>query len=1063
MAQQMTTNLPSKLKGLLAVFSSVLLIAGIAVTSSSDESSAAPVMTPGRVKGVVATPGNESVTVSWLAPNFVGTSTINSYVVTSEDGPFGCSTTSSTSCTITGLTNGTGYRFTVTAVNSSGSSSPSPVSKLVTPLTVSSPPQSVSTIAGIKTVKVSWSAPGSNGGSTIKSYLVTSIPENKTCKSTLLPTCTVRGLTAGVKYVFSVTAINKAGSSPLAFSSEVAPLSAPSAPTTVTSSRESGLIRVSWGVPQSDGGSPIQSYRVTSTPSGYSCTTTITSCSFTAINNGSIYTFSVVANNAIGRSLVGRSDGSITSSVTSHPPTNVQAYAGENQATVSWSAPLINGGSAIANYTVTSSPGGFTCTSSSTQCVVTGLKNYLSYTFTVTATNSAGTSNKSASSAAVIPGSKTVNGYLVYPGANLASANLQGANLGETNLAGINLAGANLTGANLAGTNLTGSNLAGANLTDCVLAHANLIGANLIGSNLIRTSITGVNLSGTNLSFTNLSGTDLSGTNLTGTNLTGSNLMGVNLYNSNLTGTNLSGTDLSNIRSGLIQGTPLSLPSPWKLESGYLVGPTANLTWANLTNANLSGATLTDANLENANLSHANLFGANLSQSNMKSANLKEAVLSYAIITNAYLFEADLSQATLHEANLEGSHLAAVEMSSAILTQANLREVNLYGANLTLTNFLEANLTRATLDTAVLYESNLFWANLSEASFVSSDLAGANLTSANLSNANLRYGVLAGANLSSANLSGTDLRAANLMNAAFVLANLNSAKLEGAYIQGANFDFAALGNIRSGYVHGIPDRLPTFWQLINGFLVGPGADLSGADLGGAFLESATLDSANLENANLEAANLGNASLRNVKSGGIIGTPAMLPTDWKIVNGYLVGPEVDLSNEFLEYADLSFTNLEGANLSGAQINFSNLSFTNLAGANLSGAQFYSGDFYGSYMVEANLSGARFIGSNFQGLTLVNADMSFAYFSAVNFADSNLSGANFMGAYLQNSVLAWTNLTGANLTGANVSWVSLFQANLTNADFTIANLEGSNLVEAILDGTIFEGANLAGTYF
>ena len=82
-------------------------------------------------------------------------------------------------------------------------------------------------------------------------------------------------------------------------------------------------------------------------------------------------------------------------------PTSVVATAGNASASVAFTVPASNGGSAITGYTVTSSPGSFTATGATSPVNVTGLTPGTTYTFTVVATNAVGNSVPSAASNSV--------------------------------------------------------------------------------------------------------------------------------------------------------------------------------------------------------------------------------------------------------------------------------------------------------------------------------------------------------------------------------------------------------------------------------------------------------------------------------------------------------------------------------------------------------------------------------------------------------------------------------------------------------------------------------------
>jgi hypothetical protein len=85
-------------------------------------------------------------------------------------------------------------------------------------------------------------------------------------------------------------------------------------------------------------------------------------------------------------------------------PTDLNAQAGDGQATIFFTPPESDGGDPILYYTATAYPGGQSASSSIPGVVtILGLTNGVSYSFTITATNNAGTGAASGFSNVVTP------------------------------------------------------------------------------------------------------------------------------------------------------------------------------------------------------------------------------------------------------------------------------------------------------------------------------------------------------------------------------------------------------------------------------------------------------------------------------------------------------------------------------------------------------------------------------------------------------------------------------------------------------------------------------------
>ncbi len=671
-----------------------------------------------------------------------------------------------------------------------------------------------------------------------------------------------------------------------------------------------------------------------------------------------------------------------------------------------------------------------------------------------------------------------VNGYLAARHANLSQADFTGQSLAGLDLTNCNLISADLTNADLTGTTLTYAQLQQATIDGADFTSANFFGAASAGLrgtpaaisssvhvaagyfvgpyfNLTSAALPNLDFDGYNLSHANLIGADLTGTSLRNANLSGARFDDgtghpTTLTDTDLDGANLSGAVIGGAITGGITGTPSALPTRAGLADGYLLAPNANLPGADLTGAALDGLDLSNADLTGATLTGVSMEGTTLTGAVLKQVRsggitgTPQSLATGWFLLDGYLIGstsnyagsgADLSGATFHGADLSGRNLF-----DANLTNADLSDANLTGANLTAAKLVGANLSGADLSGATLNGTAFRDAIVSGTTFDQASLQGVSsgglegVPAATASGTRVVRGYFAGpgAGLAQADLSGIDLNGLDLTN-------------------------AYLGGVHSGAMTGTALGLPTGWIDVNGYLVGPHADLSGADLTGADLSSVSLSGVNLADATVQGANLA-TSLDFVTTGGLVGTPASLPPGWVLAKGFLIGPS--LYN--LSYIDLSGADLHGVSLTGVYLGGVDLTGANLQGADLGNSHLENSLLTNADLRGANLGDAYLDGANLDGAQLDGATLPSPYL-AVRAVGVTGTPADCACRVVNGTLLAPdVNARGAPLSGVTLADIDLRNADLSGADLSDSTISG-NLVGADLTGANVSGTDFTDAFF
>ncbi len=334
---------------------------------TSEESGAAYVI-PGTPRAPVidrVVPQSKKITLTWTKPQ-ENSAKITKYIVY-VDG-VQVKTTSQTQITLSDLENGQQYEIAVSAYNSIGEGAlsepvnaiPGGVPGVVTDVEYEATYAEDDGCGFI----LKWNEPEDNGGLAITEYKVTG--EGEIVVDSTNMTATITGLSPDATYSYEIIAVSAAGEGEAYDTGDITTLSTPDAPTITGISSSNNTIYVTWQAPVYNGGADIISYNVYAKAVSGS-DVVIWNGMPTVDENGEYavsvtgdlitnqyYVVSVAAVNIVGE---GEPSSTIKIQVNGEQvqtvpsaPINLTAHAGDEEVTLTWSAPVNDGNSSIKKY-----------------------------------------------------------------------------------------------------------------------------------------------------------------------------------------------------------------------------------------------------------------------------------------------------------------------------------------------------------------------------------------------------------------------------------------------------------------------------------------------------------------------------------------------------------------------------------------------------------------------------------------------------------------------------------------------------------------------------------------